>query len=280
MPKKLFRWTYFIQPEGGGNIKIGKTNNPQERLRTLATSSPVPQPYRIVGLIDGNRETELHRKFHKHRSHGEWFRPVGELLKFIAREASHDLREYHASAGDLALQGTAVPVVAARKPRVNRNYFNKFFANDQDLWINIQSVNWDEHTYYEGREGTEGEDIDDMDEPSTPAGVMDDAVLLIEEEGAFVEGIGVNEAEDLCGFICGHCSSRHRFEVLEDLGRVAQDMDFLTGRWRMFALYWGERGQTGLELVLFSRRDIYPEEMWRFEPLEAFSLACVDERPA
>ena len=62
--KKPESWTYFIQPEKGGHIKIGYTSrNPLQRLSALQTGCP--DKLKIVGLIKGDVEKDLHKKFKK-----------------------------------------------------------------------------------------------------------------------------------------------------------------------------------------------------------------------
>lgn len=80
---------YFIQAEGIGHVKIGYTDGDDvsDRAAALQTGSPVP--LRVLGTILGTLEDEknLHRRFAAHRVHGEWFKPVPELLAlFTAAE--------------------------------------------------------------------------------------------------------------------------------------------------------------------------------------------------
>lgn len=76
-------WTYFIQAENGGPIKIGYTSkdNPEDRLRDLQTGNP--NQLRLVAAIPSNIERDLHRKFSHIRIKGEWFESTDELLSFI-----------------------------------------------------------------------------------------------------------------------------------------------------------------------------------------------------
>jgi len=72
---------YFIG--GAGKIKIGVAQDPQSRLDTLQTGSPVP--LKILAVCDGGyeREGELHKRFADTRLYGEWFDASSELLDFI-----------------------------------------------------------------------------------------------------------------------------------------------------------------------------------------------------
>ena len=68
---------YFIQPVGGGLVKIGVSKCPGTRLVALQTGCPVP--LEIVKAIPATRnktEREIHRAFAEHRVRGEWFSPV------------------------------------------------------------------------------------------------------------------------------------------------------------------------------------------------------------
>ena len=64
---------YFIQAERSKAIKIGKANDPHQRLAAFRTSSP--EPLKLLGTIPGDlkEEAELHQRFSKHRLLGEWF---------------------------------------------------------------------------------------------------------------------------------------------------------------------------------------------------------------
>lgn len=81
-------WVYFIESKGSSLIKIGYSITPEKRLKDLQTSSP--EALELLGTIPGGKaeEAELHKKFERHREHGEWFRKVPELATFIDRQTS------------------------------------------------------------------------------------------------------------------------------------------------------------------------------------------------
>jgi hypothetical protein len=82
------RTVYFIQPVGGGLIKIGIASNVASRLSGLQTGSPVE--LHVIAVIRGveqSTEAELHLRFAAARRHGEWFEPTPELLAYIAEHA-------------------------------------------------------------------------------------------------------------------------------------------------------------------------------------------------
>ena len=78
---------YFIADETGEKVKIGITEDVQQRLRSLQMSSPTP--LRLSGTIRGGRrvEAELHERFARIRLHGEWFKLTPELDKYIQAHA-------------------------------------------------------------------------------------------------------------------------------------------------------------------------------------------------
>ena len=77
------RPVYFIQA-ADGLIKIGVAASPEDRLNLLQPMSPLPLRLRLVLPGGGAQyEAELHERFRKHRSHGEWFRPAPELIRFM-----------------------------------------------------------------------------------------------------------------------------------------------------------------------------------------------------
>lgn len=81
--KRDERSVYFIQADNG-LIKIGVAANPQDRLRTLRTMSPVGlRLVLVIPSLGAPGESELHTRFAEHRAHGEWFRPAAELVAFI-----------------------------------------------------------------------------------------------------------------------------------------------------------------------------------------------------
>lgn len=85
---------YFLQAEVVGHIKIGVTESKNaQRLKDLQTGSPLR--LHLVGYLKGNHpiqiEHRLHTSFQSARLHGEWFRPVPELLDFIRQHSGKQL---------------------------------------------------------------------------------------------------------------------------------------------------------------------------------------------
>jgi Deoxyribodipyrimidine photolyase len=82
------RWpqsVYFIQAGGeGGLIKIGLSNAPAKRMKSLQSQNDLP--LELLGVLpnaERSGEVGVHQMFADAREHGEWFRPVPELLEFL-----------------------------------------------------------------------------------------------------------------------------------------------------------------------------------------------------
>jgi hypothetical protein len=75
-------FVYFIQREGGGPVKIGKSQHPESRLKTLQQACP--EALRVIAVCGGGypAEKQLHRWFAADRLDGEWF-DVSEALQVL-----------------------------------------------------------------------------------------------------------------------------------------------------------------------------------------------------
>ena len=76
-------YVYFIQGSKSGLIKIGHSQDPRARHKTLRTMGG--EPIVLLAYTPGARqaETELHQRFQQQRRHGEWFSPSPELLEIV-----------------------------------------------------------------------------------------------------------------------------------------------------------------------------------------------------
>lgn len=63
--------TYIIRNNTNGLIKIGRSRDVEQRVRSLSTTAG--SELEILCVIDENIENELHRKFSSYRTTGEWF---------------------------------------------------------------------------------------------------------------------------------------------------------------------------------------------------------------
>lgn len=83
--------TYFIQASKGGPVKIGRASCVSQRLRDLQCSHS--DELHIIGIIDEDREKELHERFAAIRLKGEWFDNTEELVVFMRSECRGVRRE-------------------------------------------------------------------------------------------------------------------------------------------------------------------------------------------
>ena len=77
---------YFAKADGIDAVKIGYTSRPQIWKRIANMQTGCPTKIRIIMyFLEANRklETLLHRKFKKHRLHGEWFSYNEEIKWFV-----------------------------------------------------------------------------------------------------------------------------------------------------------------------------------------------------
>jgi len=74
---------YVYAISDGKYIKVGISNNPKRRLKQLSTGHP--KKLYLFGYFAGGRtlEQQLHIKFQKIRSNGEWMYPSDELIEYL-----------------------------------------------------------------------------------------------------------------------------------------------------------------------------------------------------
>lgn len=73
--------TYIVRNPATGLIKIGKSINPEMRVKSLETGSGVP--LELLHVIDSDIERRLHKMFSGSREHLEWFRDDGKIVAYI-----------------------------------------------------------------------------------------------------------------------------------------------------------------------------------------------------
>ena len=83
---------YFLQGSSG-LIRIGTTSRLHRRIHEAMIGND--RPVVLVGALcgDGYLKREFHARFAEYRSHGEWFRPVNEVVDFIEENRDHTFRE-------------------------------------------------------------------------------------------------------------------------------------------------------------------------------------------
>jgi hypothetical protein len=73
---------YFVEAEGTGFIKIGKTNNIEKRLRSLQTATP----HRLIlrkCLTGATHEKNMHDFYKEYKIRGEWYKLDGKLKDYV-----------------------------------------------------------------------------------------------------------------------------------------------------------------------------------------------------
>lgn len=82
-PLNAVEQVYFFNCQGANAIKIGRSDDPEARMRACQTGCPLQLT--LLGSIPGDLATErtLHSRFESLRIQGEWFRSAPELLDFI-----------------------------------------------------------------------------------------------------------------------------------------------------------------------------------------------------
>lgn len=85
---------YFIQCETTGLVKIGMAGDARSRFSSIQSGSPTILT--LKASFEGRRadEAALHERFREHRDHGEWFKPVPDLLAYIADVRAAEAKKY------------------------------------------------------------------------------------------------------------------------------------------------------------------------------------------
>jgi|SRR6056300_268762 predicted GIY-YIG superfamily endonuclease len=71
----LSQYLYIIQSDKTGSLKIGRSKNPERRLKQLQTGSPYKLKLIFAAESKGHMEKPLHERLKrfKERRRGEWF---------------------------------------------------------------------------------------------------------------------------------------------------------------------------------------------------------------
>lgn len=76
-------WIYFVQCGERGQIKIGHSKNPANRVIEMQTGQPLQLYLRAKFAGPFDNEAALHRFYEREHLRGEWFRPSPRLLAFV-----------------------------------------------------------------------------------------------------------------------------------------------------------------------------------------------------
>lgn len=95
-------YVYFIS-DGLGHVKIGKADDPKQRLKQLQTSNPCE--LKLLEIIEVEKskfhnfdaidfENELHHLFKEHKIRAEWFfeKPVMDYIDKVKHDARYHNR--------------------------------------------------------------------------------------------------------------------------------------------------------------------------------------------
>jgi len=87
--KKNFNKLYFIREGKKGNIKIGISKNPTDRLSALQTGTS--KRLELLWYLDVKQKHEknIHKIFAKENIIGEWFEPSARILRFLMETITH-----------------------------------------------------------------------------------------------------------------------------------------------------------------------------------------------
>ena len=78
---------YAIEATASGLVKIGSSEDPHHRFKTIQAMSPEMLEMRIVSPVDGRElEKSFHERFVHLRHHGEWFRQEQGLTVALYEE--------------------------------------------------------------------------------------------------------------------------------------------------------------------------------------------------
>lgn len=79
-------YTYLIHDKNSNLFKIGRSKDPQKRMKTLANAQSATQPsLELVVVIYADVESFLHHHFVTKRHHGEWYMLDDKDVKYIKR---------------------------------------------------------------------------------------------------------------------------------------------------------------------------------------------------
>ena len=256
-------YTYFIQQETGGNIKIGfTTQDPEARLKNLQTGSAYT--LQIVGLLEGNREERLHKKFSDVRVKGEWFKNSEELVHYIKSNTLEGYNEPLVSSPKIDEQGYlkyeitkqvwGVSPSVADTQRVEFDWcFSKNQQGDDDGFFGLeeqmcdlgqehniinqmgfQDLTWSEDQCWDMSED-EFYDRDKLSEPLCEFDVFRNMCYTIEKYTDYRDDFGrkidffkdvyINSDEWVFMATCKPITSNTRAKYINDLANVAWDMD-------------------------------------------------------
>lgn len=68
---------YIIQNQTTGDFKVGRSNNPKERIKSLQTGCKDKLSLILIKEGQGTREKYIHQEMKRFHISGEWFKYIG-----------------------------------------------------------------------------------------------------------------------------------------------------------------------------------------------------------
>jgi hypothetical protein len=87
--KNAIVFTYIVQNTETGNVKIGKSINPKERLKAIRGMSG--NKLVEIALIPENMELALHKLFSNSNIFGEWFKFTADIASYLLEHQGNNL---------------------------------------------------------------------------------------------------------------------------------------------------------------------------------------------
>lgn len=108
-------WVYFLLGEDTGRFKIGHAKDVEKRLKACQVGcSERLGVYGVIPAVDPAKlERAIHKRFARHRLHGEWFKDAGdfEIADFVDAYG-YELGGTHRIWEEIMPDGTPVPRLA------------------------------------------------------------------------------------------------------------------------------------------------------------------------
>ena len=111
---------YFIGSLESGTVKIGRSNNPENRLAELQTGNPQKLVlYGVIYDVSHELKKRLHKLFDHLRINGEWFKLTDELIHFMINKTDKTSYDYKRNHSNTKLDPLDVAIDKIVKPTKN-----------------------------------------------------------------------------------------------------------------------------------------------------------------
>lgn len=86
-------FTYIVEEDGGEFVKIGRTSQKDYFKRHESLQTGNPRELRVLLLVTGDYEGQLHKKFRSSRIRGDWFRYTSDIRAWVEENQDLDIEE-------------------------------------------------------------------------------------------------------------------------------------------------------------------------------------------